>query len=257
MTDPTSVIYEPTPGRVICVLGMHRSGTSCLMGTLQNGGVELGRHRTCSPYNRRGNREDLDVVMLHEDVLNANALTWDNPVPTVHGETPAKAPELTWGSDHYERARGILRRNRQAALWGFKDPRTLLMVRQWREVFQAIEFVGIFRHPFSVAESLGDRPSFPITFDHGLELWCVYNRILLEEHRRNPFPILSFDWSNEKLVRAFDALNLRLRLRPVERGDSFFDSSLRRFDPRRHQPLSGCLAALYNQLSSISESSGF
>src|SRR6266481_5618996 len=181
--EPTHLYHRRTPARVVCVLGIHRSGTSCLMGTLQKGGVELGRHRTCSPYNWRGNREDLDVVMLHEDVLKANALTWDNPIPTKN-QGPERVLELAWADSHYEGARNILCSNHRAAIWGFKDPRTLLMVRQWREIFRSIEFVGIFRHPFSVAKSLCERPSFPITFEQGLELWLTYNRILLEEHRR-------------------------------------------------------------------------
>lgn len=129
------------------------------------------------------------------------------------------------------------------------------MVRQWRLVFQAIEFVGIVRHPSSVAESLCNRPSFPMTFDQGVHLWFVYNRILLREYLRSPFPIVSFDWPDEAIVRAFDALNRRLRLEPIECGQSFFEPSLRRFSDHRGQPLPGYVVALYDDLSSIAESS--
>ena len=60
------------PRRVIAILGMHRSGTSCLTGSLQEAGLELGEHHTWNPYNRKGNRENQDFVDLHDAILAAN-----------------------------------------------------------------------------------------------------------------------------------------------------------------------------------------
>ena len=71
---------SPRPKRILCVLGMHRSGTSCLTGSLQQGGLFLGKHHTWNEYNRKGNRENQDVVNLHEAIFKANGLDWKHPL---------------------------------------------------------------------------------------------------------------------------------------------------------------------------------
>ena len=60
---------HPDKCKVICVLGMHRSGTSCLVGSLQKAGLHLGKHHTWNRYNRKGNRENQDIVDLNRAVL--------------------------------------------------------------------------------------------------------------------------------------------------------------------------------------------
>lgn len=44
------------------VLGMHRSGTRSLAGSLQERGLRLGKVFTSNPYNRKGNREHATAV---------------------------------------------------------------------------------------------------------------------------------------------------------------------------------------------------
>ncbi len=65
--------------RLICILGMHRSGTSCVTGSLQQAGLFLGACHTWSPHNRKGNRENQDFVDLNDDVLATNDGAWDKP----------------------------------------------------------------------------------------------------------------------------------------------------------------------------------
>ena len=55
--------------RTVVVLGMHRSGTSLLAGTLQEAGLELGEVVHSAPHNRKGNRESISIRTLHEDLL--------------------------------------------------------------------------------------------------------------------------------------------------------------------------------------------
>jgi hypothetical protein len=101
--------------RVIAILGMHRSGTSCLIGSLQKAGLHLGKHNTWNDHNLRGNRENDDIIRLNEALLNDNGGSWKNP--------PAN---VVWSRKHYKRAREIIASYRDHDLWGFKDPRTLL-----------------------------------------------------------------------------------------------------------------------------------
>lgn len=64
---------------VVMVLGMHRSGTSCLTGLLQQTGLELGDVVTEAPHNKKGNRENLDIMRLNDDVLAHSRGSWDRP----------------------------------------------------------------------------------------------------------------------------------------------------------------------------------
>ena len=64
----------------IIVLGMHRSGTSCLTGILQGCGVELGEVFTCNPHNQRGNRENARIMILNDAILAHNGGAWNDPV---------------------------------------------------------------------------------------------------------------------------------------------------------------------------------
>jgi hypothetical protein len=179
------------PQRILCVLGMHRSGTSCLTGSLQQGGLFLGKHHTWNEYNRRGNRENQDVVNLHEAIFKANALTWKKPtgISLAQG-IPSDLADLgdsksaQWEPQHSERAQEILAEYADKPLWGFKDPRTLLVLDGWRALVPDMEFVGIYRHPFAVAQSLASRPAMPVSIEEGLAMWYVYNKKLLQAHQK-------------------------------------------------------------------------
>ena len=142
------VAAEARPQRVICVLGMHRSGTSCLAGSLEQQGLFLGEVNTSAPWNRRGNRERFDVMNLQRDILEASGGSWYEPPPVAE-----------WSMEHYERARAILAQHAGAPVWGFKDPRTLLTLEGWERLVPDLDAVGIFRHPLRVARSLQSRKS--------------------------------------------------------------------------------------------------
>ena len=60
------------PARLIAVLGMHRSGTSYLAGSLQEAGLILGDCHTWNKHNEKGNRENQKFVDLHDAILEAN-----------------------------------------------------------------------------------------------------------------------------------------------------------------------------------------
>ncbi|MDH3707402.1 MAG: sulfotransferase family protein [Acidimicrobiia bacterium] len=208
MTDLT-----PGPARVIAVLGMHRSGTSCLTGSLQRAGLVLGRHHTWNRHNPKGNRENQDVVELHEDVLAANDGAWDRPPDTV-----------VWHEEHLDRARALLAEHAHNPNWGFKDPRALLVLDGWNQLVD-LDYVGIFRHPVSVVESLAGRGGFPR--DRALELWLAYNERMLAVHDRAPFPVLSFDVDPDEFHAAVNAAVAELGLNPVSDADRFFADELR------------------------------
>ena len=226
--------------RVIAVLGMHRSGTSCLAGLLEQAGVFLGNVSKKDPYNLRGNHEHSSIVNLHEAVLAANGASWDVP--------PASA---IWSPALKALRDDIIKSYDGAPVWGFKDPRTLLVLEGWREALPALELVGIFRHPLSVATSLNRRNGWSL--DQGLDLWRDYNERLLRYQRRYRFPIVSFD--HEPFVPHFERLTRVLDLPAADARLDFFDPSLRHGVPAVGPPLPAPVQDLYRTLQRLERAS--
>lgn len=226
------------PNNVVCILGMHRSGTSCLTGSLQASGLILGKFHAENPYNKKGNRENQDIVDLHDSILSHNNGSWDSPPNTAQ-----------WQAQHIESAKEILARYAAHPYWGFKDPRALLCLEGWQTLVPAMRYVGIFRHPDSVASSLHGRSG--MSRDDALHLWYHYNSILLSQHQRAPFPVLSFDWDetqfHDELGRAIEFLGLP----PNNDSEHFFSNSLRSHSNQSYEDLPEHILALYKQLQAL------
>jgi len=224
--------------RLICIVGMHRSGTSCVTGTLQQAGLFLGNCHTWNPHNKKGNRENQAFVDLNDDVLATNGGAWDKP--------PRKPK---WSVPQMERASALLEDNFAEAPLGFKDPRTLLVLQGWKQVYPDIQFVGVLRHPNAVAQSLKMRGDMPA--DQALALWYTYNHALLKEFQRKPFPILCFDQEEAVFQQKIDKLADTLGLNQRANGQQFYDEQLRTSNSNPKQmekALPWRLKRLYNRL---------
>ena len=99
----------------VVVLGMHRSGTSCLAGSLEQQGLFLGEVNTSAPWNRRGNRERFDVMNLQGDILEASG--GSDIYITVNKEMTADA---SGGSDIYYKGTGLIREIKSSGSSGIK-----------------------------------------------------------------------------------------------------------------------------------------
>jgi hypothetical protein len=224
---------DARPQRVIAVLGMHRSGTSAVTGSLEQHGLFLGDVSTQDVHNPKGNREAVAMRRLNEDVLRSNGGAWNDPPPAV-----------TWTAEQEERARGMLAEHAGRPLWGFKDPRTLLTLDGWRALVPDIEQVGVFRHPARVARSLERRND--MTTDAGVALWLAYNQALLEELRRKRFPVVCFDEDPDTLRAKLLAAAQALGLVAGQAEEHFFTPELRGAEP--DAPVAPAAVAVYEEL---------
>ena len=108
-------LNSENPTIVVCILGMHRNGTSCLAGCLEERGLNLGDVVNTAPHNRKGNQENLELRAINDAVLTQSGGAWDNP------------PEVLSGDDDLRQRRDRhIAANSSVETWGFKDPRTLL-----------------------------------------------------------------------------------------------------------------------------------
>lgn len=229
----------------VVVLGMHRSGTSCLTGSLSQCGLHLGKVYESAPHNRKGNRESKRIMELNNAVLGYSNGAWDRP-----------PKRLAWNPVHERERDDIIRELREGAqnAWGFKDPRAVLTLPFWCEGLQAVRFVGTYRHPAQVARSLHARATMPLP--QGLELWRIYNQRLLEYQAEHLFPLVCFDLPEANYTTAIYRVAAELGLtsdRPTEDG-RFFEGSLRHvMTGEEGIEVPAALLKLYDQLNSASE----
>ena len=144
------------PANGVCVLGMHRSGTSLVAGLLRHLGIDLGPDDALLPAdsnNPSGYFELRELVHLNNDILAHYGGSW--------GELPELPPgwedsdELAQIRDS---ARRLLRRRfAESPQWGWKDPRTCVTLPFWQRLAPGLRYVICVRNPVDVAYSLRSR----------------------------------------------------------------------------------------------------
>lgn len=169
-------------GAPIAVIGMHRSGTSCLAGCLQDLGLNLGEVNTAAPHNKKGNRENPRLWPVHDAVLARVGAAWDAP-PT---------EPVAWTRDEIAALKAVLADyDAVPRPWGFKDPRATVLLDGWFEVLPDLRLAGSFRHPLAVAGSLAARNGYET--DRSVAVWAGYNAAMLAWRERIPFAVIDYD----------------------------------------------------------------
>lgn len=198
----------------LLVLGMHRSGTSALTGLLARHGVALGDDLLPpAPDNPSGFWEHRAAVALHEQLLDALGMAWDDPRPLPRGWRRSAAARQA----RAQIAALVDAEFAAQALWAVKDPRLCRFVPLWREALAdaGIEARALLvvRHPEEVAASLQARDGLPGAI--GQLLWARYLLDALAGSDGMPrallrYPDLLEDGARE-LARIASELGLPLR----------------------------------------------
>lgn len=170
-------------GSIVCITGMHRSGTSMVARMLASIGLWLGpadRLMHPKPDNPDGFFENLDMVRLGDELLDRMGGSWDLPPPPSN-EAEARARL----ESALPRAASLLESLAVGAEpgtpFGWKDPRASLMLGFWQYGVPGLRVVACLRHPLAVARSLKQRHRVSTRF--GLRLWHEYNAALLPHVR--------------------------------------------------------------------------
>lgn len=192
---------------------MHRSGTSSVSRAMNLFGVHLGdpaRLQGAADDNAEGFWEHKDICDLQDRVLAALQRRWDTAVPLPEGwqKSAAVLP-------FKDKIKKLVKTNFSGqALWGWKDPRTCLLVPLWREVLAELEVelqcLFVLRNPVDVASSLVRRE--PIDFGRALGVWFNYCITALKGTEGLPLVFLSYErflesWPKE-LRRCTEGLGL-------------------------------------------------
>src|SRR5262249_24715621 len=115
---------DPARGCIVCVLGMHRSGTSVATRLVNLLGFYLGpeEHLLGShPDNPKEYRDSRPILDINDEILGRLGGNWHEPPPMPPGwEVSAEFADLR------RRARALVAQDFASADWGWKDPRTCL-----------------------------------------------------------------------------------------------------------------------------------
>lgn len=132
----------------LVVLGMHRSGTSLVAHWLQECGLFLGEELYgASEFNPRGYFEDVEFMRLHQTLLEEAGLH-----PSGH-ERPFSRREPLSGAALARLEQFLLEKSRPGP-WGWKDPRTCLLLDAYRRVCPQAKYLVVVRHYAQVVASL-------------------------------------------------------------------------------------------------------
>jgi hypothetical protein len=220
--------------RSVCILGMHRSGTSAVARAMNLLGVYLGEDSKMMPPtadNPGGYWEHLEIHDLQVRLMSRMEQGWDiaEPLPAewYHSEVIRRFKD--------ELARLVADNFNGHEVWGWKEPRSCLLLPLWREVLADTETelscVFVVRNPVEVANSLMRRDGIP--FDRALGIWFHYNIVALKAAAGLPIVFLGYDrlladWELE-MGRCVTALRLDWRERDEYREamNSFLSASLR------------------------------
>ena len=181
----------------VCVVGMHRSGTSLAADVLTRLGVHLGPPENAlatAPRPHYGYWENSSMVDLNHEVLLAlGGASWAPPPLRPGWESESKLDELA------ERGRALIDEQfATAPRWGFKNPSTTLVLPFWWRVAGSFDHVVCVRSPAGCAASLAARdPSGPLTRADWGAVWLHYYALLLQYLRGKRATWLFFEeWPN-------------------------------------------------------------
>jgi hypothetical protein len=149
------------------IVGMHRSGTSCITSILARNGLRLSDDLiNANAINPEGFWESKEVIAINDMALNAYMYDYTNP-----GGVVTRFPRSL-----FRRAERYLLRLATGPVVGWKDPRTTITWPAWHELLYKNRHVVIacFRHPRKVAKSFGACDE-RLGYEAALECWRKYN----------------------------------------------------------------------------------
>ena len=214
--------------KIICISGMHRSGTSMITKLLIECGLYTGpKHKLIPPQpdNPMGFWENIDFVSLNDAILFRLGGGWDFFPINI---------KPNWEKNHLFdklkiKARELAELFKNFNLCGWKDPRSSLTISFWKDVFPELRVVLCLRNPLDVALSLQKRNNSSIPF--GLNLWEKYNRQLISNVDFDRLVITHYDSyfndAKQEIQRMADKLAIGTTQEIINKASSTITNTLR------------------------------
>lgn len=198
---------------VICITGMHRSGTSLVASWLESCGLPIhdGDVLESTPANPRGHFEDKDFVDLQTSAICQHR-------PKSRGWKIFPNSFLTFDEKQLGYAYQLVsKRNAKYGIWGWKDPRSVLFLTQWKSILPELKVLLVWRPCLEVVASITRRwqktkkPTAKVAFHEAVKLWVYYNQRVCEYRQKYPDDtlLLPMDYVIRQDRTALDLINKR------------------------------------------------
>lgn len=213
----------------VIVLGMHRSGTSAVAGSLAKLGLSTGNGKLLPPHesNPRGFWEQEELMRFNERLLRALGGRWWIPP-----RMPPVCEQVLRRAGHFlPEAERLLDRIFDESPWVWKDPRLCLLLWFWRPLLHDdVAVVFVYRNPLEVWKSLEKRDGLPAR--ESLLLWEFYNLSALWHAATLPCVVVRYDDLCESPVATLERIAIALLDFGVDvprdvRRDVFAEAGLR------------------------------
>lgn len=173
---------------VLSITGMHRSGTSLTASWLSKCGLPIdnGNLIEAGVGNPKGHFEDKDFVMFHNSVIrakNSKSLGWKvrGKIFFMFTEKQRKKAENL-----------IVNRNTKYDIWGWKDPRTVIFLEEYKQLIPELKVLCIWRDFKGTVQSLIERsrkanqPVYKINLWQASALWVYYSQLVNNYKKKYP-----------------------------------------------------------------------
>ena len=234
---------------IVCVLGMHKSGTTLIAETLHHSGVHMADVDESLGY------DDANKYERHDAVRANRALLTPALIPTVEGYRlrnggtnragyPVNRDSLAFvrrstletqlrSADRSSIAALVSTLGQQHDNWGFKDPRTCLTYGAWRAELPDHHLIAVYRPLDQVLARYRASWTSPIRLARVARNWMIHNAMTLEHLEAAPHHVvLRYD----RLMadpNGFDRVRDYLGLDLVDRRDpSLYRARASRDDAR-------------------------
>ena len=199
--------------KAVCILGMHRSGTSTITRAVNLLGAYLGKDSDLMPPglpNPEGYWERQDIMDLDDEIFHHFKRLWGtgNPLPNGWHLLEEARP-------YRDKITALIKTHFSGHdMWAWKDPRTSVVFELWRDVLKELGIDPVcliaVRNPLDVVRSLEKRDGFPR--DRGYGIWFHYNIAALKASAGLRRVFVSYDrflddWEGE-LKRCADGLGI-------------------------------------------------
>lgn len=181
---------EEVKHEVLIITGMHRSGTSMITSYLKECGLSLGdRLLIGNEDNPKGYFEDVDFLSMQQNIMHDATEKGTGGWKDV-GFSEDDFFDKSVLSNYKKKAQELVEQKQLKSneIWGWKDPRTSLLLDFWEGIIPEAKYLLIYRNPWEVKSSLLKlgRSELDNNPEYAYKIWMQYNKAIIEFYKKHP-----------------------------------------------------------------------
>ncbi len=207
--------------KMICITGMHRSGTSLVASWLEGCGLTLFDKAGPHIGNPLGHYEDERILKVHMAAIRRIR-------NQSKGWIVGRKSKLSF-TDHEKSqlVHIVNERFKLAEVWGWKEPRASLFLNEWKKMVPEMKTILLWRSCDLVVDSLIRRskessgePVFQINYNQAITNWKVYNESIYNYYLNNSDSavLVNIDFVLKKSIDVIRKINEKFNIELEEKN---------------------------------------